>query len=438
MVASVGRTQTDAASCARQQIKLISMQGRNEKLTFVHIARWKIRYSLSSKRLVSEATPKPWFGILLDPRNNSLNLIRLVLAFAVLLHHSWPLAGLPGEPEFAGDTLGGWAVAGFFGISGYLITSSRWSNALGPYLVNRIARIMPAFWVCLIAMALFFAPIGYLVAKGSLDGYLTSAHSPLNFLISNGMLQMRFYDIAGTPLDVPYSGAWNGSLWSLYYEFLCYLIIAALGTFAIVRRSRWPLTLAFILSVFAQANIGRISRLTNDNFDVVLMLKLLPFFLGGAVIFIWKDKIGFHWIPGWLSFVAAFFISSFVPGWGVQASAIFVTYGVFWVSTVVKQPRIIAKNDISYGVYIYAFAVQQLLAVFGADEWGLLWFSLAAAVLTVPFAAASWLLVERPVMRRVRGKKSSGTVLPLEKVASARVDNEAAETINLATGRDAG
>ena len=64
-----------------------------------------------------------WFGSRLDVRNNSLNLIRLVLAFAVLIHHSWPLAGAHGEPRFAGDTLGGWAVAGFFGISGYLITS---------------------------------------------------------------------------------------------------------------------------------------------------------------------------------------------------------------------------------------------------------------------------------------------------------------------------
>lgn len=378
----------------------------------------------------------PWFGILLDPRHNSLNLIRLALAFAVLVHHSWPLTGQPDELRFAGDTLGGWAVAGFFGISGYLITSSRWSNALGPYLVNRIARLMPAFWVCLGLMALLFAPIGYLAAKGTLDGYLTSAHSPLNFLISNGMLQMRFYDIAGTPLDVPYAGAWNGSLWSLYYEFLCYLIVAALGTFAIVRRSPWPMTLGFVVAVFAQANIDRINRLTNDNFDVVLMLKLLPFFLGGAVIFMWKDRVGFHWIPGSLSLIAAFAIASLVPGWGVQASALFVAYGVIWLSTVVRQPQLIAKNDISYGIYIYAFAVQQLLAVFGAHEWGLLWFSLAAAVITVPFAAASWLFVERPVMRRVRGKKKLNTALQRGKLAEARASDQA-ETLNLATEKRA-
>lgn len=342
-----------------------------------------------------------WFGSALDGRNNSLNLIRLTLAFAVLVHHSWPLTGR-GETNFAGYTLGGWAVAGFFGISGYLITSSRWSNALGPYLVNRIARIMPAFWVCLLMMAFVFAPIGYWVAHGSLEGYFTAAHSPINFVFSNALLDMQFHDISATPANVPYPEAWNGSLWSLYYEFLCYLFIAALGCFAFVRRSRWPMTIAFVLSVVGQANIDTISRLTNDNFDIVLMFQLLPFFLAGSVLFMWREKLGFHWLPGALSLLVAFAISSTVPGWGVQASALFVAYGLIWLSTVTRQPKLIAKNDISYGVYIYAFAVQQLLAVFGIHELGLLWFSVIAAIITVPLAAGSWVFVERPVMRRVR------------------------------------
>lgn len=382
--------------------------------------------------MVSEESPKTWFGKMLDPRNNSLNLIRLVLAFAVLVHHSWPLTGHPGELGFAGETVGGWAVAGFFGISGYLITASRWSNALGPYLVNRIARIMPAFWVCLLTMVLFFAPIGYLVAHNTLDGYLTSGHSPLNFLISNAFLEMRFYDISGTPLNVPYSGAWNGSLWSLYYEFICYLLIAGLGIFAFVRRSRWPLSIAFVLSVVVQAKIDAVNRMTNDNFDVVLLMGVLPFFLAGAALFMWRDRIGFHWLPGSLSFVVAFVISSTVPGWGVQASAPFVAYGIFWLSTLIKQPSLIAKNDISYGVYIYAFAVQQLLAVFGLHQLGLFWFTVIAALATVPLAAASWLLVERPIMRRVRGSKASKRLASKE--PERDIENRIGQPLRLENG----
>lgn len=381
----------------------------------------EVRYSLSSRRSTPGTGARPWFGAVLDPRNNSLNLIRLILALAVLVHHSWPLAGVPDEPKFAGDTLGGWAVAGFFGISGYLITSSRWSNRLGDYLVHRVARIMPAFLICLLTLVVVFAPIGYVVAHGNLQGYLSTEHSPLNFLISNAGLKVNFYDIAATPANVPYPGAWNGSLWSLYYEFVCYLIIAGLGALAFVRKSPWPLTAGFVLSVLAQANIEGINRLTNGNFDVVLLLRLLPFFLGGATVFIWKEKVGIHWIPGVASLAGAFVLSSTVPLWGGQASGVLVAYGVIWLSTVVSQPRLIARNDISYGVYIYAFAVQQLLAVFGAHVWGLWWFTLAATVITIPLAVASWLLVERPVMRRVRGRKEGHAKPALPAAAAEQV-----------------
>lgn len=345
-----------------------------------------------------------WFGAELDPRANSLNLIRLILALAVLLHHSWPLTGSPNEPIFAGDTLGGWAVAGFFGVSGYLITASRLTHSAGEYLLHRVARIMPAFVVCLVAMAVFFAPVGYLVQHGTLAGYLSAPHSPLNFLISNVALKMNFYDISGTPAGVPYPGAWNGSLWSLYYEFVCYLIVALLGTVGWFRRSPWPMTAAFVLSVVAQMNVENLGRLTNDNFDVVLLLKLLPFFMGGATLYVWRHRIGFNWIMGVASWAASFVLVSAFPAWGGQASGFFVAYGTFWISTWLAQPRLIAKNDISYGVYIYAFAAQQLLAVLGAHSWGILWFSLSAAAITIPLAAASWLYVERPVMRRVRKK----------------------------------
>lgn len=360
----------------------------------------------------------------LDPRNNSLNFIRLILALAVLVHHSWPLTGAADEPIFAGETLGGWAVSGFFVISGYLITGSRFSHGLGDYLVHRIARIMPAFIVCLLTMVVFFAPIGYVVAKGSLDGYFGTATSPLNFLISNLTLKMNHYDVAGTPLNVPYPGAWNGSLWSLYYEFLCYLVVAALGCFAIFRKSPWFLTLLFAASVVAQANIEAINRYTNGNFDVVLLFKLLPFFLGGAVLFAWKSRIGIHWGPAVVSLVVSLLMVSAFPAWGGQASGALIAYGTLWISTWLPQPGIISRNDVSYGVYIYAFAFQQLLAVFGAHEWGLVLFSLAAAALTIPTAIASWVWIERPVMRRVRSRDHRPKPIPATGAATARSEAE--------------
>ncbi|MHA7278901.1 acyltransferase family protein [Arthrobacter sp. MDT2-2] len=349
-----------------------------------------------------------WFGRPFDTRNNSLNLIRLVLALAVLVHHSWPLSGRPEEPAFAGDTLGGWAVAGFFVVSGYLITASRFSHSLGEYLVHRVARIMPAFIVCLVVVAGFFAPLGYLAAKGSLDGFFTTGTTPFNYVFSNLGLKMLRYDVAGTPAGVPYPGAWNGSLWSLYYEFYCYAVLAFLGIFAIIRKFPWPLTILFVASVIVHASVEDVAPFTQGNFDFDLLFRLLPFFLGGAVVLAWKDRIGIHWLPGAASAAAAVAVTALVPGWGGAASAVFIAYATLWISTLLPSPMLIRKNDVSYGVYIYAFPIQQLLAVYGVHERGLVVYMLVAAVLTIAAGIASWLLVERPVMRAVRrhGKKA--------------------------------
>lgn len=348
-----------------------------------------------------------WFGYKLNPRKNSLNLIRLVLALAVLVHHCWPLMGLGGGPAFAGEWLGGWAVAGFFSISGYLITGSRFSNRLGDYLVHRIARIMPAFLVCLVFMVAVIAPIGFLAAKGTLRGYFSTATTPLNYLFSNMFLKMQLADISGGPYNVPYPGAWNGSLWSLYYEFICYLIIAALGLIAMFRKSPWPITVAFVASVIVQANIEQIGVYVGQNFDFVLLMRLLPFFLGGSAVFLWRNRIGLHWIGGVLAIAASLIIVSAFPSWGGQACGAFVAYAFLWISSWLPSPEFIHRNDISYGLYIYAFPVQQLLAVFGLHKFGLGPYMVASTAITALLAFASWFFVEQPVMNRVRKARIS-------------------------------
>lgn len=353
---------------------------------------------MSIVALKPHAIPAPAFGKRLDPRGNSLNLIRLFLALLVLFAHSWHIVGAGGGPGFRGENLGGWAVAGFFGISGYLITASRFSNRIGTYLVHRAARIFPGFIVCLAVMAFVFAPIAYALQHGSLRGFFSTPTTPLNSIIGNLPLRITSYDIAGTPAGVPYPGAWNGSLWTLYFEFLCYLLIAMIGFIPIVKKTPWPIIGAFLVSVALWANVAAITPFA----DIEMLVRLVPYFLGGAVVQVLSSRIGIHRIGGPFALVAAALMIYFVPGYGAQLAAPFFTYGLLWISTWLPQPSIIGRHDISYGAYIYAFPVQQLLAVFGAYHWGVWWFTLAATLLTIPFAAASWLFVERPVMRRAR------------------------------------
>jgi peptidoglycan/LPS O-acetylase OafA/YrhL len=339
----------------------------------------------------------------LDPRDNALNLIRLVLAAAVLFAHAFYITGAGVGPHVDGENVGGWAVFGFFALSGYLITGSRLNNPLGTYLVHRIARIMPAFWVNLVVTAFAFAPIGYWVQHRTLSGFLTTGTTPLQYVFANGLLQISAYDVAGTPAGVPYPGAWNGSLWSLYYEFLCYLVIGGLAVLAWVRRSPWGVGVAFGVSVVAHVGMTRAGFLLGGDADAVLLTKLLPLFLGGALIQVLGDRVRLHWAAalGSAGVVAA--AVAVLDGWGAQLTAPLTAYVLLWLGAVIRSPRLVQRHDVSYGVYIYAFPVQQLLALAGLQDHAPIAVSmLAAAVLTVPLAVASWLLVERPVMRAAR------------------------------------
>lgn len=139
----------------------------------------------------------------LSTRHNALNFVRLTLAFVVIFGHAWPLGGFEGWTL----DLGGWAVQGFFAISGYLIAGSRMRLGIREYLASRALRIFPAYWSVLILTAFALA-----LAIG--ENYEPS--SALSYVISNAGLYQAQWGIDDTLVSVPVAIAWNGSLWSLF------------------------------------------------------------------------------------------------------------------------------------------------------------------------------------------------------------------------------
>lgn len=367
----------------------------------------------------------------LHPRNNSLNLIRLVLATSVFVSHSFAVVARGPEPTFAGETLGGWAVIGFFVISGYLITASRMRSSMGTFLVHRIARIFPAFLTCLIVTALVFGPVAFYVQSGSLDGYLTTPNTPFNYVFANAGLKVADYSLAGTLATVPYPGVWNGPLWTLYYEFLCYLAVGFLCLAAVVRRNPAVLIGFFGLTVAVRMNLDTLSGYTAGNIDVILLSKLLPYFLGGAVIYTLRHRIPLRWWVALPALTVGLLLVVRWNFWGGQLAAPLYAIGILWIATWLPSPNFIKRNDISYGVYIYAWPVQQLLALASVYQIGHIFYNVATGIITALLATTSWLLVERPVMRRARqaGVDVSAPIPePVSPVAAGSVIPEPAAT----------
>lgn len=329
-------------------------------------------------------------------RTNSLNAMRLVLAACVIIWHTYAVLGMvkPESPALH-NIIGGLPVNGFFAISGFLIYRS-WANKpdVGGYLRARALRIYPAFWVCLAATAFLFAPLGAALQGENGFAQLFSWDS-LGYIVKNASLAMFEWRIGDSPADVPWLTSWNASLWTLAWEFLCYIGLMLLGLLGMQRRL-WLLPTAFAIA--AMLNVATL--VPGLGFDAITRVgRFGIFFIAGALVAQHAERIRAN---GWL--VAAAFPIMFAGAWApgqlsfiVQAPA--VAYGLIVLGGLFNPGWAELRNDISYGVYIYAFPVQQLLVIAGLTMLDLFSFSLLALVLTIPLALASWYWVEKPMLR---------------------------------------
>jgi peptidoglycan/LPS O-acetylase OafA/YrhL len=172
--------------------------------------------------------------------------------------------------------------------------------------------------------------------------------------------------------------------------------------------------LLFLITVAVHVKIDFVLPYFGGNPDVPLLAQLLPLFLGGALVQILRNRVPLHWADALGAAVVSASFIVVLNGWGAQLTAPLLTYVILWVASVLPSPRVIQRNDISYGLYIYAFPVQQLLAIAAVFTHGLVLYDLAAFAVTVPLAIVSWVVVERPIMRRARrlgGTGSSATTV---------------------------
>lgn len=344
-------------------------------------------------------------------RDNSLNLFRLILAFLVLFAHGFYIVGRADSPGFNGENLGGWAVIGFFVISGFLITRSRFRTDAGTFLLHRIARIIPAFIVCLLVTALVFGPIAQFLTQGTIVGYFTTDPTPLEYIWGNFFLHIDHYQIGTSLSTVPYPNAWNGSLWTLYFEFLCYLSVWVLGGLAVYRRS-----ISLVASLWAVSVLVRIAVAVGVtgglDEDFALFTRLLPYFLGGSLIYLVVHRWGLIPLVGIVCIPVAAVLMVFVPTAGGPIAAPLIGYALLYLSTLIPQPAWIARNDVSYGFYIYAWPVQQLVVIVGGASLGMGMYLAITTVVTFVLGWLSWILVERHFIRIARGARTPTQVAP--------------------------
>ena len=142
-----------------------------------------------------------------DSRRNGLSTIRLVLASTVVLWHSFPLTGHDIEPEGLREVVGSFRVDAFFAISGFLVLRAWNRNPDTRFFIrSRALRLLPAFWVNLTITAFVIAPIAAHFAGIDVFDLFRGDHSAWRYVAQNASTWMFFYDIGGTPQNVPFPG----------------------------------------------------------------------------------------------------------------------------------------------------------------------------------------------------------------------------------------
>ena len=301
---------------------------------------------------------------------------------------------------------GFFAVQAFFVLSGCLITES-WIrlHSLPRYLWHRALRCLPGLWVCLLVTASLLAFVVYLGDTPS-GKFWSLEPSPTGYVWRNLFLPRSQVSIGDLLSSNPHPGDWNGSLWTLFYEGACYLCVAALGiTGLLTRRPHWALVLLslFLATFIAGQLIGpeRMPTLLRRLFDTPGK-ELCVAFVAGMIWALARITLNRALrVPATAGIASGLALLALwrTPLHGAF-SPLLITALMAWLAEALPFAKWEAwvGGDYSYGIYVYAYPIEQTLAFFGVAKFSFVAFLVIASALTLVFAWASWRYVERTAL----------------------------------------
>ena len=333
---------------------------------------------------------------------NNFNFLRLLLAVLVLLSHSPELIDGNRNREiltsiFHTISFGELAVDSFFLISGYLILQS-WERSpkLQAFLKKRMLRIYPAFIVAGIICAFVVGPLA-----GATDYFA-------DYFAQFKLFEFFKLFVLLQPPNVPpvFSGQpyplLNGSMWTVSYEFRCYLMVALIGICGLLS---WRIWLAFSsLALVMALSPDSVSYIEKFSWFVVgeqpaAFIRFVCFFLAGGCFYLFRNRIEYS--SRWVLIMTPILLLSL---FNITTAQLFLptigAYILFW-SAFTPAPmlqRFGTYPDISYGVYLYGWPVQNLLVRYLPSISPWLLFIMSCAICFV-CGLLSWHLIEKPCLK---------------------------------------
>ena len=336
----------------------------------------------------------------------NFNLIRLIAASSVIFSHAFLIANGDegGEPLVKllgkGNILGIYGVFTFFFISGFLVTLSLLNSpSVLNYFWRRFLRIYPALAVCLAISAFVIGPL--FSTKGTVN-FFTSSEG-IRYFLGNlwwpgkppGMPSVTLYDEPSGWLG----GMINGSLWTIFHELACYVLLGLIGLLGAL--NAWVLVLICMSMVLIS-----VTGLTPNSATIGDFLLVAPAFFAGAAFSSLKlqhKNSVFRlasMVAALLTFCVAYRCNAMLQIFPLAGAPVILLIGT---SQRLSLPTLRQVGDISYGTYLYGWPAEQLMrAGVGPDaSWSLIFLGALSAAYLAGYL--SWWAIERPALRYKMG-----------------------------------
>ena len=340
--------------------------------------------------------------------SNNFDSLRFLFACFVIITHSFPLTGnLESKEPLMQITNGQLSFSfiglkGFFIISGYLIYQSfERSRTIISFLWKRVLRIFPAF--ILMSFIVTFI-LGLIASDLNVINYLKDHGTYFYFFDSINLFFHEYNScLPGVFVSNSHGCEVNGSLWTISYEFLFYIafiFIFFLKKYKLVLKGLFTgilLLLLFLQFKYINPYFKQEVYLLGSSIGIKALIDFGIYFIAGILLSLYKiEEIKKR---NWLTLILLViflislclnvfrFLSPFV------LSPIVIMLGLRKASFL---PFLRKTGDLSYGIYLWAFPIQQTLAQYLNPSPFLM--IILTTLICIPFAYMSWHKIEKPAL----------------------------------------
>jgi len=319
--------------------------------------------------------------------SNSFGVVRLLAATLVVFSHATAIVygDAVKEPlaELTGHTLGWHAVNMFFCLSGLLIMASmeRTSSTL-QFLWARFLRLYPAIF----ALILFMFGIGAMMSSEPFSFFTLVDLSARTLLL--------FGDSATLPgvfATNPLFDVLNSPLWTLRFEVFCYF------------KERLPAFLSFkVISLAIMIACVLHMSFFYDEKTATIDQHIGRFvfaFFTGACAWQWREALRPNVVG--LSLLAALNVGLIgAEIYYAPIQILMASYLALYIGSLNfgKIAQFTDRQDYSYGVYITAFPIQQIVYIALPEASPLINFAISMLI-ALPVSALFWNLIEKPALK---------------------------------------